>query len=465
MASPRIGARRLDAAFLHAREPVFLLDAERRLSFVNRAWEELTGIPAERALGLACNPHGPTDSDDLAGLGGSFCPPPEALDGRPCGGPTLIVHADGSRLWRRLEFWPYHDARGSLTCLLGQVRSAEDPPHAPDADSQRLRAELMEVRAVLHDRHGFDALVGKGPAHRRLLEQVALAASSANLSVMLVGEPGTGKRTVARTIHGRSAGAHRPLIPLDADALTPLDLARALFAEPDETVSATLRLPEGSTLLLTDVERLPRDIQARISAALETGADLRLIGTTAIDPDRSRRDDRLLPRLFFALTGLVLHLSPLRDRPDDFPLLAQHLLERANRRGPRQRGGFAPEAIDALIAYDWPGNLRELARVIEHAHARGSGDPIGVDDLPADIRGHLASAYMPPPILPTTTPLDDLLTQLERRLIEGALRLSRHNKSRAAELLEISRPRLYRRIKELNIPDEPEPVIEDVGRA
>ena len=88
---------------------------------------------------------------------------------------------------------------------------------------------------------------------------------------------------------------------------------------------------------------------------------------------------------------------------------------------------------------------------------RGAADVIQLDDLPAAIRGHLGSAYNPPPMPPAVLPLDDLLTQVERRLIERALQRARQNKSRAAELLEISRPRLYRRIKELNIPDEPEP--------
>ncbi len=108
-----------------------------------------------------------------------------------------------------------------------------------------------------------------------------------------------------------------------------------------------------------------------------------------------------------------------------------------------------------LAAYDWPGNIRELMRVIEAAHALAADDLIRAEDLPAAIRGHLGAAYTPPPMPPAIHPLDQTLTQVERRLIEQALQLARRNKSRAAELLDISRPRLYRRMKELNIPDEP----------
>jgi DNA-binding NtrC family response regulator len=199
---------------------------------------------------------------------------------------------------------------------------------------------------------------------------------------------------------------------------------------------------------------LPRDLQGRLAEAID--GQIRLIAATAEDPDAARRAERLRADLYYALTTLVIRLRPLRERLDELPCLAQHFLERANQRGGRQRGGVTAEALRVLLAYDWPGNLRELSRVVDDAHGRGAGDAIGADDLPAAIRGEYASAYTPPPAPPPVTPLDELLTQVERRLIEAALQRARHNKSRAAELLGISRPRLYRRIRELNLPDLPE---------
>ena len=123
MPSPRSsGVRRLASLFARAREPVFVLDPERRLAYVNPAWEALTGRSAEEVAGLACRPHGPGRDGALEALGGSFCPPPEALAGRPAGGASLIVQADGARLWRRLEFWPYHAESGSLLGVIGLVQ-------------------------------------------------------------------------------------------------------------------------------------------------------------------------------------------------------------------------------------------------------------------------------------------------------------------------------------------------------
>src|SRR4051794_28676884 len=119
MPPSRVSGARLDALVQNAREPVFLLGPERRIVSVNHAWEELTGHALDEVVGLECRPNGPTRPQDLVGLGGSFCPPPEAMAGRPCGSTTMILHADGSRIWRRVEFWPFHDAQGGLVGLLG----------------------------------------------------------------------------------------------------------------------------------------------------------------------------------------------------------------------------------------------------------------------------------------------------------------------------------------------------------
>jgi DNA-binding NtrC family response regulator len=284
-----------------------------------------------------------------------------------------------------------------------------------------------------------------------LIEQIA-SASSSRRPVLIVGEPGTGKRQVARVLHQKGMTPDGPLLPLDVAALPAEVLDRELFGR-EAAGPPRLAAPEHATILLGDVADLPRDLQARLASALRA-SPVRLIATTVADPDQAVRDERLRSDLYFALTVFVLRLAPLRERIEELPLLAQHFLESANHRGARRRSGFHPEALRILAAYDWPGNLRELARVVEAAHAQGDDDRIAVEDLPAAVRGDLASFYAPPIPPPAVMPLDHWLIQLERRLIEQALQRARQNKSRAAELLDISRPRLYRRIKELNIPDE-----------
>ena len=457
MPSPRVSAVRIDPLLQQAREPAFWLGPDLKLVWVNRAWEELTGYPSTEALGLICRASSPARDGDLPALAGSLCPPPEALAGRPCVVKTLIVHPSGERRWRLVEFRPFHHESGGLAALLGLVLPIDEPPLAPASEAQRLRVDLLDVRERLLARHGLDTLIGTGPEHRRLIDQVATAAAT-SVPVLIVGAPGTGRRLVARAIHQLGPRRLAPIIPFDCAALPAEVLDRELFGFSSDdgipSVLPRLALPEGSTLVIGDVNDLPRDLQGRLVAALD--ARIRLIATTAADPEAALRAERFRPDFYYALTALVIRLRPLRDRLDDLPLLAQHLLERANRRGVRQHYGFGPEALKTLAAYDWPGNVQELSRVLDHAHGRAAADLIEVEDLPASIRGDLASAYVLPTPPPTTTSLDELLTQVERRLIENALQRARRNKSKAAESLGISRPRLYRRIKELNLPDEPE---------
>jgi transcriptional regulator with AAA-type ATPase domain len=461
MASTRVSGVRLENVLQQACEPLFWLNPDLKLIWVNRAWEELTGHAAESVHGLVCNAHGPTHAGDLAGLGGSFYPPAEARAGRQAGGPTLIIHAAGERKWRRVDYFPMHHGDGAPLGLLGVVGPADAPSVVADSDSQRLRSELLEVRNRLHGRYGFDSLIGRGPAHHRLLKQVGAAAAT-QVPVLIAGESGTGKRLLGRTIHQQGPRSSAPLLAFDCAALPAEILRRELFGDPREDLPAPrLIVPDGSTIVIGDVLDLPRDLQAMLASALDQG--VRLLATTTGDPETAFRAERLRPDLYYALTPLVIRLAPLRQRLDELPLLAQHMLERINQRGQLQRSGFSPAALAALVAYDWPGNLRELARVVDAAHRAAAGDMIEADELPSDIRGHHAGAYLPPPLATPITPLDELLTQVERRLIEHAMQRAGQNKSRAAELLGISRPRLYRRIKELNLPDLPDPCEETSG--
>jgi DNA-binding NtrC family response regulator len=469
MSSPRVAPFEPLQLWQSAREPTFWVDPALRLVWVNQAWEELTGFAAEAIPGLTCQAHGPSTSGDLIDLGASFRPPPEALSGRPAGTSTLIVHACGERIWRRLEFWPFLNRQGALIGILGQVRDPGCQPSIPDTTANQLHVELLQIRKQLQKQYGFDSLIGLGLSHRRLLEQVRVAAST-TMPVLIVGEPGTGRRHVARIIHQHGSGSHKPLLPFDCEALPAELLERELFTAENPAnadsppalatggvCKSRLSLGEGATVLICEIHMLPRDLQARLAAALDT--PVRLLATTSRDPEFSLRSEKLHPELYFALTTLVLRLYPLRERRDELPLLAQHLLERANQRGGEQHSSFAPQAISALLTYDWPGNLHELGRVIDaaHAHAKTNGAMISLEDLPASIRGNLGAGYPAPAPPNPIKPLDQLLTEIERRLIETALRQARSNKSRAADLLGISRPRLYRRIKELNLPDD-EPV-------
>ena len=444
-----------------AREPLFWLDASLARVWVNRAWEELVGRSLEFVRGTVCRAHAPASANDPADLAASLFPPPETLRGEPASTPALVLRADGEPLRRLLEFWPFHDDQGNMIGILGLVRPEDSHPAASRSKDAELHVELLRIREGLQARHGLDGLVGSGPAHRRLIEQVRLAATTTT-PVLIVGEEGTGKRLVARAIHAIGPGRDQPLIPCDCQALAPELLERQLFGatrpgtlgDASEASRSRPLLGADGAFLLREIVFLPRDLQIRVAGAV--GRSGRLLATSSHEPDAALADGRMASEFYYSLTTLVLRLSPLRERRDEIPLLAQHFLEQANQRGPLSRSGFSSEALAALTAYDWPGNLRELARVVDTCYAQASqpGHLIEVADLPPPVRGNL-EVNTPRGIAPRPMkPLDDLLIEIERRLIETAMVQSRGNKSRAADLLGISRPRLYRRIQELNMPDQ-----------
>ncbi len=454
MPSPRLSSAKLEGLFQNATDPLFVVNSDRRLVFVNRAWEELTGQAATEVLGRACLNAGPTRPAEPASQIGSFCPPPEAFSGTPTSALTLILHPSGERLWRRVEFLPLRPKGPQPPDILGLVRPESAPTFHPESESSRLRVELMEARHRLNGQFGLENLVGRGPRHRRLLDQIQ-AAAAADAPVVISGEPGTGKRQVARTIHVVGPRKSAPFVAFDCPAIPVEMLEREIEARDGVRGTARGDHPlEPRTILLVDLLAIPRDVQVRVAALLR-GHD-RWIATSEEDPDAAYRSGRIVDSLYYAFTTVSLRLAPLRDRTEDLPLLAQQFLERANLRGARQRPGFTATALDVLLAYDWPGNLRELGRVIDDAHGRGPGDLLDADDLTPEIRGSRAGAFLPASAPSGVVPLDERLMLIERRLIEEALRKARQNKSRAAELLGISRPRLYRRIKELGIPDDPE---------
>ena len=443
---------RLDALVQDAVEPVVLIGPDGRIVQVNKAWEELTGRSLKEVVGLACRPVGSASVGDLEGLAASFCPPPEVLRGLAVGSEVSITGPGGERIRRRVEFWPFHDARGSLLGLLGLVRPAGTSPLSLDSDDHGLRNALAELRERLIESQGSDALIGRGPEHRRLLDQVATASTTA-VPTLIIGEAGTGKRLTARTIHARSQRPRSSFLAYDVAALPPEVLDRQLFGPQWLPEPRPLRAPEGSTLLVGDALDLPRDIQARLAAGLD--GRVRLIATTAGEPDAALKAERLRPDFYFAITTLVLRLRPLRERLDELPFLAQHLLERSNRKGGHRRDGFSRAALEALLAHDWPGNLHELARVVDEARGRGDDLMIQLDDIPAAIRGARGGAYLTPRSKEVPLPLKERLALIERSIIEKALAGSGDNKSRAAKLLGVNRPLLYRRIKELGIADGP----------
>jgi len=201
------------------------------------------------------------------------------------------------------------------------------------------------------------------------------------------------------------------------------------------------------------VQDLPAEVQSELAGHLKNGAPLRIVATSTAPLDELAAKDQFRVDLAHLLSTVVIHLPPLAERREDIPLLAQAFVEELNAAGGKQLRGFSPEALDSLAAYPWPGNIDELAAIVRESHANAETAQIGPADLPQRI--HLAAAAGRMPRRgPAPIDLEKFLAEVERELISRAMRLAKGNKTKAARLLSLTRPRLYRRMVQLGMTDE-----------
>lgn len=441
--------------------PVFVLDARRTVVAFNAGCESLTGWEAVAVIGETCPYATAADAPGVQALTAALCPPPDVWQGDPAAVPAYLPQKEGPSLSRMLHFFPLLDGQGKISGIAGVIVSLPTTRSTPTTPAWELHAELAALRMTLRSRFGPNALVAGSPAMRRALAQIELARQSI-AHVLFTGEAGTGREHLARTIHLGSPNKATAFVPLDCRRLGPDELERVLHRLLDvhgKRNAATGTGLQPGTLYLAEVNFLPRDLQDQLVRAFAPEADpdqrpnLRLMASMTGQPEVALADGKLRDDFFSLIAPLVVALPPLRDRADDLPLLAQYFLEEANRLKPRQLGGFGEEIWPLLSRYHWPGNLDELAEVIQHAHVAAADNLIRPADLPARFRTGLEARELPPATESPSLALDPLLEKLETQLITLALTRCRFNKSRAAELLGINRARLLRRIEQLKIKD------------
>jgi DNA-binding NtrC family response regulator len=432
---------RWHALLQRAADPLYLLNRRREVLGVNRAWEELTGFTAAAVRGARCRRLRDATPATLESLLSTLAPPPDAAGGRSLRVRRALPRPGAAPdLWD-IHFLPITGPKGRRL-LLGKI--AQVPRQAAWVQ-QPLPPRLVALRERAARAYSLESLPDAKPAQRRLVGQVRLAAE-VETPVLIVGEAGAGKEWLARTIHHHGRAAERTFAAVDCARLPPAALAAALFAEP----GLCYRAHVGS-LYLGEPQRLPRELQAKLCELLASpppaGAASRrprLLAGCSADPQGEVRAGRLLEELHCALSPLMIVVAPLRERPADLAWLVPRILARLDDEG-QPAAELSPEAWDRLAAHPWPGNVAELHAVLAEALARARGGRIEAAHLP----WHLGEPAPLPAPLPL--PLDELLTRAERRLIELALARAGQNKTRAAELLQMWRPDLWRRMKKFGM--------------
>jgi formate hydrogenlyase transcriptional activator len=331
--------------------------------------------------------------------------------------------------------------------------------------SGRLEAENLALRQEIEERNMFEEIVGSSKALLELLRQVDRVAGT-DATVLIGGETGTGKELVARAIHRRSRRAGRTLVSVNCAALPSSLIASELFGHEKGAFTGAIQrrvgrfeLASGGTIFLDEVGELPLEVQASLLRVLQEGVFERVGGSQPIETDvrvlaASNRDlesavatGTFRRDLYYRLNVFPLALPPLRERPEDIPILVEYFAARYAARLGKRFGSIEKRSMERILAYPWPGNVRELQNVIERAAILSDGDVLRVDE-PLSLRGPLIENQ------PPSAPLPVALREQERRQIEEALAQSAGRVAGAAgAALRLGLPSttLESRIKSLGI--------------
>jgi len=319
-------------------------------------------------------------------------------------------------------------------------------------ENQRLRREVGEV-------HGLDRVIGVSPVMTALFEMVRAIAPT-NSTVLITGESGTGKEVVARAIHGLSSRAEGPFVSINCGALPDTLLESELFGymkgaftDARTNKKGLFEAASGGTLFLDEVGETSPPMQVKLLRALqerrirrvggneEIDVDVRVIAATNVPLEELVQQKRFREDLFYRLQVIPIRTPPLRERPEDLPLLASHFLENFVQQVGKRITGISEEALELLQRHSWPGNVRELENVLERAVALETTEVIQPERLPEALRA--PARFEPLPPIGDGFSIDAYLRSVEARLLEEALEQARGDRAQAARLLGIT-PRSLR---------------------
>jgi DNA-binding NtrC family response regulator len=339
-------------------------------------------------------------------------------------------------------------------------------------EQRRLKSENAYLRAQLEERYRFEGIIGKSRPMTRLFQLLETVAGT-NSTILITGDTGTGKEIIARAIHHNSPRRMHRFVALNCSAIPETLLEAELFGHVrgaftgaignrqgrlEQAHKGTLFLDEVGTMSVALQMKLLRVLQEReferVGDSHTTKVDVRVIAATNADLGRLVAEGHFREDLFYRLNVIPVQLPPLRDRKEDIPLLVQHFLEKFHDTGAAGRPPptVSQEAMRRLMAYQWPGNVRQLENAIERASAFSAGRAqFDVADLPPEVQEAQQPAIASSITLPDEgIDLGRFMANVEREFIERSLARTGGNKGRAARLLNVKRTTLVEKIKRLD---------------
>jgi len=333
-------------------------------------------------------------------------------------------------------------------------------------EHHRLVLENRDLREELGERHRIEGIIGESG---RMLEVFSLVrrVAPSEATVLIRGESGTGKELIAKAIHFASPRASGPLVKVNCAALPETLLESELFGHERGAFTGALvtrkgrfEVASGGTIFLDEIGDLPTHLQAkllrvlqerefeRVGSSLPISVDVRILAATHRDLERLLKAGQFRDDLYYRLNVVTIVLPPLRERRQDLPLFMDHLLRAFAEKNGKKIRGFTSEAREALLRYDYPGNVREIENIIERASVITRGDVIGRADLPISIQEPEVEESS------SKTDLPVVVERLERRLIREALARSGGVQTRAAEQLGITERALRYKLKKYGFQGE-----------
>ncbi len=427
-------------------EGVFTVNLDWRITSFNRAAEEITGIPRAKALGRHC-------SDILrADVCETACALRETMKtGRPIINRAVhIIHVSGNRKAISISTALLKDEHNNV---IGGVETFRD------------MSLVEELRKEIEGRYSFDDIVSQSHRIQNLFSNLPDIAES-DCTVLIEGESGTGKELFARAIHNSSLRKDKPFIAVSGGALPDTLLESELFGykagaftDAKKDKPGRFALAEGGTLFLDEVGDISTAVQVRLLRVLQEhtyeplGAvssvhtDVRIIAATNKRLDKLVEQNKFRDDLYYRINVMKLELPPLRDHKEDIPLLVNHFIGRFNRLRNKNILCVTDEVLAILLAYDYPGNVRELENIIEHCFVLCQGEIIERKHLPVSVC----------PVLGVDQALTGevkTLKQMEAILIVESLRRNKGNQTAASKELGIDKSTLYRKLKAYDIKPE-----------
>ncbi len=324
-----------------------------------------------------------------------------------------------------------------------------------------LESRVSELKEMVSEKYGFEQIISGSQVMRRVFEKASAAARS-DAPVFIVGETGTGKELLAKAIHIKSDRGNQPFVAVNCAAIPKELMESELFGHKKGAFTGAVRDHDGlfvaanrGTIFLDEIGEMPKDLQVKLLRVLqesrvrpvghstEVSVDTRVIAASNRTIEELK-NTYLREDLFFRLAVVVIELPPLRERREDIPLLTEHFIRKLNQKYSRNIKGVSEGVLTSIYQYDFPGNIRELENLLEGIIAVSPPDKQTI--VEKDLKAHLlwqekkASEHM---LLS--------LDKLEKFALEQALRESQGNKSKAAEILGISRDTLYRKLKQFGI--------------